>query len=409
MSLMALVVGIIICGLSLFRGFHGQTLMGRPLGGDFVEFYTIGKILNNYEAFRIYDLQLAVGLQHATLPTMPETEMLVFGHAPYIACLFRPFAALPYAWAYIAWLAFSAALYLLSLFLLFGSGNLPREYKKTGLLLAVSSVPFILETWIGGQLSVVVFFAWALFFYFRHKNRLFLAGIALSLGLFKPTLVALPVAMLLCGRRWRVLGGLAAGALAFALASIKMVGLGGCRAWIDTLLFNARTVAGPGEAFRLAKRVDVVSFFHLLIRDAPVLTGILSSVIAVAAFATLAAAWFRSSARASRPEEDLLWAATLCFILVVNSYVPMYDSILVVSAVVLVAGALDNRNDDREAFHVWLLALYMVPWITQSFAEFLHFQLFTIVLAGFAVWTLRMAHNDREILHARPAQVLAIQ
>src|SRR5579864_6641050 len=182
MSLMALVVGIVICGLSLFRGFHGQTLMGRPLGGDFVEFYTIGKILNNYEAFRIYDLQLAVGLQHATLPAMPETEMLVFGHAPYIACLFRPFAALPYAWAYIAWLAFSAALYLLSLLLLFGSGNLPLEYRKTGLLLAVSSVPFILETWIGGQLSVVVFFACALFFYFRHRDRLFLAGIVLSLG-----------------------------------------------------------------------------------------------------------------------------------------------------------------------------------------------------------------------------------
>src|ERR1700680_2058649 len=145
MRLVAVVVGIILCGLSLFRGFHGQTFMGRPLGGDFVEFYVIGKILNSYEAFRIYDLQLAVGLQHATLATMDETQMLVFGHAPYVAYLFRPFAALPYAWAYIAWLAFSAALYLLSLFLLFGSVNLPREHRKTGLLLAVSSVPFILE------------------------------------------------------------------------------------------------------------------------------------------------------------------------------------------------------------------------------------------------------------------------
>src|ERR1700694_6335311 len=76
MSLMALVVGIILCGVSVFRGFHGQTFMGRPLGGDFVEFYVIGKILNSYEAFRIYDLQLAVGLQHATLPTMAETQML---------------------------------------------------------------------------------------------------------------------------------------------------------------------------------------------------------------------------------------------------------------------------------------------------------------------------------------------
>ena len=409
MSLMALVVGIILCGLSLFRGFHGQTFMGRPLGGDFVEFYVIGKILNSYEAFRIYDLQLAVGLQHATLATMDETQMLVFGHAPYVAYLFRPFAALPYAWAYIAWLAFSAALYLLSLFLLFGSVNLPREHRKTGLLLAVSSVPFILETWIGGQLSVVVFFAWALFFYCRHKNRLFLAGMALSFGLFKPTLVVLPAVMLLCGRQRRIIGGLTAGGIAFALASIRLVGLRGCRAWMDTLRFNARITTGAGDVPHLAKSVDIMSFFHLLVRNAPVLTGILSSVIGVAVFAMLAVAWFRAPACAIRPAENLLWAATLCFTLVVNSYAPIYDSILVVSAVVLVAGALDNRKEDRETFHAWLLVLYIVPWVTQSFAEFLHFQLFTIVLAGFAAWPLRLASRDREALPAAPAEVLAIQ
>jgi hypothetical protein len=409
MSLMALVVGFILCGLSLFRGFHGQTFMGRPLGGDFVEFYVIGKILNSYEAFRIYDLQLAVALQHATLPTMVETQMLVFGHAPYVAYLFRPFAALPYAWAYISWLVFSASLYLMSLFLLFRSDNLPREDKKTGLMLAISSVPFILETWIGGQLSVVVFFAWALFFYFRHKNRLFLAGIALALGSFKPTLVVLPAAMLLCGRQWRILGGLATGALAFVLASIRMVGLRGCRAWMDTLLSDARIAVGPEEVRLVAKCVDIASFFHLLVRNAPVLTGILASVIGVAVFAMLAIAWYRSAACASRPSENLLWAATVCFTLVVNSYAPIYDSILAVSAVVLVADALDRRSEDRETFQAWLVALYIVPWITQSAAEFLHFQLFTIVLAGFAFWALRLATREQETLQTEAAEVLTIQ
>jgi len=409
MSLMALAAGIILCGISVFRGFHGQSFMGRPLGGDFVEFFTIGKILNNYEAFRIYDLQLAVGLQHATLATMAETQMLVFGHAPYVAYLFRPFAALPYAWAYIAWLAFSASLYVMSLFLLFRSSNLPREDRRTGLLLAVSSVPFLLETWIGGQLSVVVFFAWALFFYFRHRNRLFLAGVALSFGLFKPTLVVLPAVMLLCGRQWRIMGGLAAGALAFAVASIRMVGLRGCRAWIDTLLFNARITAGPGEVRSLAKCVDITSFFHLLVRNAPVLTGILSSVIGVAVFVMLAVAWFRSADCANRQAEDLLWAATLCFTLVVNSYAPIYDSILAVSAVVLIAGVLDKRNEDRETFQAWLVALYIVTWITQSFAEFLHFQLFTIVLVGFAAWALRLASRARETLPTAAAEALTIQ
>ena len=77
MAWMALTVGVILCGVSVIRGFQGQTFMGRPLGGDFVEFYTIGKILNNYAPARVYDLELAVSLQHATLPTMPATQMLV--------------------------------------------------------------------------------------------------------------------------------------------------------------------------------------------------------------------------------------------------------------------------------------------------------------------------------------------
>ena len=93
----------------------------------------------------------------------------------------------------------------------------------------------------------------------------------------------------------------------------------------------------------------------------------------------------------------------------VNSYAPIYDSILVVSAVVLVAGALDKRNEDRQTFQAWLVALYIVPWITQSSAEFLHFQLFTIVLAGFAFWALRLVSRERETLQTGAAEVLTIQ
>ena len=109
---------------------------------------------------------------------------------------------LPYLWAYCAWLAFSAALYLTAVVLLFRATGLPAEHKKPAILLALSFTPFLFETWIGGQLSVVGFFVWVLFFSMRYRNQFFLAGMALALGSFKPTLIALPVAMLICGRRW---------------------------------------------------------------------------------------------------------------------------------------------------------------------------------------------------------------
>jgi hypothetical protein len=387
MSLMAIAAGVILCAISIFRGFHGQAFMGRPMGGDFIEFYVIGKILNNFDASRIYDLKLAVGLQHSLLPSMAETQMLVFGHAPYIALLFKPFAMLPYLWAYGAWLVFSASLYLTGITMLFRATGLPAEHRKTGLLLAVGFMPFIFETWLGGQLSVVIFFLWALFFSFRENNRLFLAGAVLALAIFKPTLVVLPVAMLIAGRRWRILQGFAAGAAAMAALSISLVGVEGCRGWVDTLLFNGKVAAGPGEAWHLAKSVDMNSFFHLLLFNARPLTEIVVAGVAILAFAALAMAWRRSPLAA----ENWLWAATLSLTLVVNSYAPIYDTILIVAAVVLVSGSI--QDEDREAFRAWLLLLYMAPWLTQSMAEFLHLQILTVVLAGFAAWAIRMAYR----------------
>jgi len=396
MSLMAVAVGVILCGISIFRGFHGQTFMGRPVGGDFVEFYVIGKILNNFDASRIYDLKLAVDLQHSTLPSMAETQMLVFGHAPYIAWLFKPFAMLPYLWGYMAWLAFSAALYLTGITLLFRATGLAEEDKKIGLLLAVSFMPFIFETWIGGQLSVVIFFLWALFFYLRKQNRLFLAGAVLALGIFKPTLVALPVAMLIVGRRWRIVQGFTLGAAAMAALSIGLVGRDGFRGWIDTLLFIGKAATGPGEAWHLAKSVDMSSFFHLLLFNASPWTAIVLALAGIFAMAALAIVWWRSRAWTSLPVvENWLWAATLCLTLVVNSYAPIYDTILVVVAAALAAGTMTGRNaEDRAVFQGWLLLLYMSAWFTQTMAEFLHLQVLTLVLAGFALWSLKMAQRS---------------
>jgi hypothetical protein len=404
MSLLAMGIAVLVCGWSILLGFHGKTFLGRPLGGDFVQYYVAGKILNHYEAWRIYDLQLAVGLQHATVATMAQTQMLVFGHAPYVALLFRPFALLPYGWAYVAWLGFSAALYLAGLALVFRAARLTPDDRKTGYLLAGSSMPFLFETWIGGQLSVVVFFAWALFFYYRYKDRGFLAGMALALAVFKPTLIVLPAAMLFCGKRWRTLAGLATGTFAMALLSFQVVGWQGCQAWVDTLLFDSRFAKNAVEVSHLAKSVDMNTFVHLLLGGAPRLATVAFFLIFAAGFVALAAAWWRLSRRSSgnRPGlgfsgEDSLWAATLCGTLVLSPYAPIYDAILVVAAAALLAGSMEARGTaDRQALGAWLLLLYMTAWITQSFAEFLHLQLYTLVLAGFGVWAVNLAYRSGE-------------
>lgn len=378
MASVALVIGVVACGLSVVLGFHGKTLMGRPLGGDFVEFYTIGNILNHYPAARIYDLALAVRMQHQAVPEMPDTQMLMFGHAPYIASLFRPFALLPYASAYLAWLVFSAGLYAAALSILFRTLGLNSEDSKTGYLLALSCTPFLFETWIGGQVSVLAFFVWALFFWCLETHRRFLAGTVLALALFKPTIVAVPALMLLCGRRWRVLGGLIAGGAAMAALSLASVGVDGCRAWLATLAMNGRFVAGYREAWHLAKYVDLLAFFHLVLPSMAKLSGAVCLALGIGLLSWLGFVWTRSG-----NSLDLhLWAATLCFTLVVNVYAPIYDAVLLVPAIALAKSA-------NLPIRAWLTALYLVPWLTQSFAEFLHVQLLTLCIVMFGIWIMR--------------------
>lgn len=394
LSWMAITVALIICGISVLRGFQGQTFMGRPLGGDFAQFYTAGKILNQFDSAQLYDLDLEVRIQHESAPGSSADQMLVFASAPFVALIFRPFAALPYAWGYVAWLAFSLALYSAGIILLIRSTALSAQQRITSFLLGISSMPFLMETWIGGQISVIGFFAVALFVFCRARNRKFLAGMALSLALFKPTLVAIPILMLLCGRRWRMLNGAVTGAAALALVSIQTAGLPGCAAWLDTLKFYGKLATGPAAALRRIKYVDAGSFFHLLLGNASAIAQALGILAAVAGIAILGHAWWRSAAW-SPASRDLLWAATLAGALVSNVYTPIYDTILTGPAVALAAGVMLHWSGrERETFAGWLVLLYLVPWVTQSFAEFLRFQPFTLVLAGFAWWTLAVARRQ---------------
>ena len=172
------------------------------------------------------------------------------------------------------------------------------------------------------------------------------------------------------------------------------MGIRGCAAWLDTLKFYGKLATGPAAALRRNKYVDAGSFFHLLLGNASAIAQALGILAAVAGIAILGHAWWRSAAW-SPPSRDLLWAATLAGALVSNVYTPIYDTILTGPAVALAAGVMLHWSGrERETFAGWLVLLYLVPWVTQSFAEFLRFQPFTLVLAGFAWWTLGVARRQ---------------
>jgi alpha-1,2-mannosyltransferase len=388
-SSMALAGGIIACALSLYYGFFGETFMGRPLGGDFVQFYAAGQLLNQHQPARIYDIPEFSALQHQILPQMAATQMLPFGYPPAVPQLFRPFALLSYRWAYCAWLVFSMTLYAGGLWLLFKN---PRcaHYRRTAFLLALSAPMYTLETWIGGQLSIIGFSAVVLFIYCFEKRWPLLAGLALGLAAYKPSWIVIPAAVMLLGGCWRMLAGLSMSTVGMLLASIATAGVDGFRVWMDRVRVFSLYATSNEEILRRTKYVDVNSFFCILLGPGSVARG-LAAIATSAAFLVLAWGWHRCRHRPHEAQR-YLWAATLTSTLLINIYAPVYDTILLVPAAALIARSMSGQSKPKQAaLQLWLVVLWLVPWLTQSWADYARLQILTIALAGFGYWALGLA------------------
>ena len=111
----------------------------------------------------------------------------------------------------------------------------------------------------------------------------------------------------------------------------------------------------------------------------------------------------RRSARVGRPAQNLAWAATLTWTLLVNVYVPIYDAVLVAISVVLTLGAMKELRRSWEAGWVVALSVVMVAasWDTSAIAEKHGVQVLSILLAVLGVAQLYLLWRGRLVKRAR--------
>ncbi len=96
-----------------------------------------------------------------------------------------------------------------------------------------------------------------------------------------------------------------------------------------------------------------------------------------------------------RDDRRLLWASALSLTLVLNIYVPIYDTIIVVLSVLLTTDVLCRRAGDFQraltpGYKFLLLLLYLVPWITQQVAKARKFQPYTLLLGALGIYQLKL-------------------
>lgn len=394
-AILVLAIYVIVLIVSFATAKRGKTVFGPFLGADFGAFYVAGQIYNRNGPESIYDSRLHRQIYKENFPDAPTNEELSYANAPFFVAPFIFLSRLPYAWAYFIWLVISVSLYVGGFSILWRALEfLPQEIRSTALLVALSFWPFLVECLAGGQTSAFGFFCLALAIACETRNR-FWSGAALALCAYKPTLLFLVVPMLLVTGRWLTVIGLAAGNLVLAVVSFALVGMQGCVNFLNRLLFYSASATSTEAGLRSWKYVDINAFMRLLLPHNTQLRWAVTAVLVLLVIPFLVSNWWRLR---EDSQWRLLWALTITWTPVLNMYMGIYDSTILVLGGLLLTAEFYRRGYRSDslpfAYKGLLLLLYLSPWFTQNIALLIGVQIYTIAIAAFGVYQLRFRLSE---------------
>jgi hypothetical protein len=350
---------------------------------DFLYFYAAGRILDEYPAERLYDYGLQKTILQQLLPMRPGVYGS-FPYPPWVAVLFRPLAALSYWTAYRLWTIATLILYLAGLSLLL-SRFIGKDRLSQSILCCYGLSFWFFISWmlLGGQISAIGFFGMALAICLHDAGRRYASGLALSLCLYKPTLLILVLPMLLVTRRSKTLAGFGLGAVGLAAIATLIEGRALWLIYPRVLMEYARY----RSFLPLYNYVDIGAFSLMIGRKAALLE---MAAVAGAGAAALYLVWLWSQARRWGEEAPVtwLWAATLTWTLVLNVYVPIYDCGLAVIAIIVTAPIL--LRDAGRMFIALCTLLLVSSYVTTLIAIRSDFQAITVLLAGLGTLQLKL-------------------
>jgi len=380
-----------------FRSGGAASLHYPPV--DFNYFYGIGRIANEYPLPRLYDYSL----QLRTFNEIAPVHDGAYGPSPYppfVALFFSLFARFPILPAFLLWAGVSLSIYLTGIAAV-AKDVFPGEKLKVSLccFFAVAYCPFLLNTLAIGQIAALAVFSVGVAIYEERHAKPFSSGLVLSILVYKPTLLLLVLPMLLLTRRFRALCGFITGAALLLLTTTAIAGTEIWPAYAHFLAFFGRAAGLNGQSVLLLRQyIDLRSFVQAVWGGwSKAELAILIPVAGMIAASLGVLLW--RSANAGRPAQSLAWAATLTWTLLLNVYVPVYDSILVSVAAVLTLGAIRNLKWNAAAGWVTLLLVFIsiVSWELDAIAVRHGIQLlpiFLVILGIGQLYFLRRAIGE---------------
>ncbi len=353
---------------------------------DFVYFYSFGEILNRYTSEHLYQ----IALQQETFSRVLPLKDGFYGpnaYPPYVAVFFRPFALLPFWTAYRVWISMCMVMYLAGLLPLVRR-FWPADNMRQSILCCLGLLywPFIARTFLNGQLSTIGFLGIASAICLEDADHRYFSGVALAVCGYKPTLLLLILPMLLVTRRKQMLVGFIGGVALLLTATTLLEGVG---IWPGYLRMTAEYARR--QALLLCDYVDLLAFSTSISHGASILIWTLRAFGLVAA-AFLVRIWRLSTRHSAGIRATLVWGTTITWTLILNVYVPLYDTILVIISLILTARAL--RTFSPRATLAIFGGIVGSSYVTREIAAATGVQVLTILLVVLGAMQMRLCFRN---------------
>ena len=355
-------------------GLHDRN--GLLKGTDFLHFYTIGTLAREHRGDLLYDIR-AQALMAPEL--VPGAERIVYLplYGPQVSLLFLPLARLKYGFALVAWLALTLLIYALCSYAVWRRCPRLHSERFTVAILALGYPAFFqLIAW--GQNSAIALLCFTLVFIALNAHRPWIAGAALGLLVYKPSLLLGPALILLLAREWPML--LTAVASAMSELSIGWLYFGTTvfRNYVAQTLRIGRLI--PLLEPRPYQMYSLRGFWTLLV-PWPQLSSLLFGISIFVAVVATARIW-----KSSRPL-GLRYAALLFASVLISPHLTVYDLTVLAPAFLLLADWMAGNSNDPSSRHLGtLLYLVFVLPLAGRLAAWTHVQLSVIAMSFVLGW-----------------------
>ncbi len=359
-----LVAFTMIAGYWVVQSNVGLDVEGKPLGYDFVSFWSASTLALEGEAEASYQPERILEAGRRAIPDL-DTRF-IWSYPPTFHLLVLPLALLPFIWSYLIWFLVWLVPFLLVI---------RKMAPAPETLMLALAFPGTLLNLAQGQngLMVAALFGAAMLLL---GPRPILAGILIGLLSCKPQFGLLIPIALIFGRHWTAFATAAVTTLAFAALSFLAFGVQDWLAFFANLEF-ATAVLEDGR-LPWAKMPSIFATLRLLGTPVDWAYGA-QALMALGAAVTVALVWWR-------PVPLPLAAAVLTSgALLVSPHLNDHDLALLAVPIALLAWHAHQEGWLRGEREILVVA-WLAPVITTLVAEPTHLQVgFLCLLATFAL------------------------